>query len=95
MSRPGGKGHFFGDHPAGLTNQEQYERWVPHFDRAAAALTDAVIINATPDSALQCFPLMRLEDALANYYLRRNWTQPDSQAGGDSQGHGLSAVRLQ
>ena len=72
MSRPGGKAHFFGGHPAGLTDQERYERWVPQFELAAKELTDVVIINATPDSALTCFPQMDLEDALENYSLCRH-----------------------
>ena len=95
MSRPGGKGHFFGDHPAGLTNQEEYERWVPQFARAAAELTDTVIVNATPDSALTCFPTMRLEDALANYYLYRHGSKLDPRAGRDSAGDGAYPLRLQ
>ena len=72
MSRPNGKGHFFGDHPKGLTNQEQYERWIPQFERAAKALTDTVIINATPDSALTCFPQMELDEAIDYYSLYRH-----------------------
>lgn len=65
MSRPGGKGHFFGDYED-LYNQPEYEKWVPQFDRAARLLEGTVIVNATPDSAINCFPKMKLERAIEN-----------------------------
>lgn len=71
MSRPGGKAHFFGEHDKGLINQENYERWVPHFERAAKE-TDATIVNATPESALTCFPQMTLDEAIENHSLHRH-----------------------
>lgn len=68
-----GQGHFFGAHPGNLFNQQAYEKWVPQFDRAAKDLPDTItIINATPDSAIKCFPMMSLEDAIENYRLHRN-----------------------
>lgn len=61
-----GKQHFFGDHPAPMHNRTDYEVFIPHFERAAATLPDEVrIVNATPDSALRCWPMMDLEAALA------------------------------
>jgi hypothetical protein len=61
-----GKSHFFGDHPRGLTRQERYEIFIPQFERAAARLPESIeIINCTPESALHCFPMMDLADALS------------------------------
>jgi hypothetical protein len=60
-----GKRHFFGDHPPGLTNEADFASFIPPFVRAAAALPAGVsIVNATPDSALTCFPMGALDDAL-------------------------------
>ena len=65
--------HFFGEHKAGLHNQQHFERWVPEFDHAAKKLPEGIqIINATPDSALTSFPQMSLEDAIENYRLHSN-----------------------
>ena len=94
MSRPGGKAHFFGDHPEGLTDQKTYEMWVPHFDRAARDCP-ATIINATPDSAIESFPVMKLEDALANHHLYWNGTIAHREPSQDSEEDGAPAVRLQ
>lgn len=59
------KAHFFGDHPAGLRNVNKYQQFMEHFDRAALALPAGVtVINCTPKSALKCFPLMDLAEAL-------------------------------
>jgi len=61
-----GKRHFFGDHPKGLQNSVDYRQFLPHFASAARALEpDVAIINATPGSALRCWPMMTLDDALA------------------------------
>lgn len=65
----GGRSHFFGDHqlPIRQSDDETYRRFVPHFERAAKRLpADIEIINATPGSALKCFPMMPLEEALAS-----------------------------
>jgi hypothetical protein len=43
-----------------------YRRFVPHFEKAAETLPPWIeIINATPNSALRCFPMMALDEALA------------------------------
>lgn len=70
----GGKGHFFGDHPHGLFNQDNYAQWVPHFDKAAALLGDITIINATPDTALHSFQEMPLDEAIRNHSM--HWHRP-------------------
>lgn len=60
-----GKRHFFGNHPQGLNNTANYESWVPNFARAAKMLPPHIkIINATPGSAIKCFPMMPLSEAL-------------------------------
>ena len=63
----GGRGHFFGDHPQPLFNQDDYAKWVPKFNKAAEVLPEHIkIVNATPDSMLKCFPCMPLSEALEN-----------------------------
>jgi len=58
--------HFFGDHPAGLKNGVRYEHFIPAFKHAATQLPEGIeIVNATPGSALTCFPMAPLEEALA------------------------------
>ena len=69
MQHVGGKGHFFGEHPPGLHNQDDYTKWVRCFQQAADALEDVVIINATPQSAIDCWQKMTIEDALAHFSL--------------------------
>jgi hypothetical protein len=62
-----GRAHFFGDHPKGLLQLKdgEYERFCIRFERAAKKLPKHIsIINATPNSALKCFPMMSLLDAL-------------------------------
>lgn len=58
--------HFFGPHPAPLKNtrsdrflvmRQQFADW-PH--------KGVEVINCTPDSALTCFPVARLEDVLCS-----------------------------
>lgn len=66
-----GKGHFFGNHPGGELRQntdEEYRNFVRHYERAAKALPASIsIVNATPGSALTCFPMLSLEDALSTF----------------------------
>jgi len=67
MRHVAGLSHFFGDHPAQLrrTADEGYRGFARHFERAARALpADVFIVNATPGSALKCFPILDLEEAL-------------------------------
>jgi hypothetical protein len=64
-----GKSHFFGDHPQGLqqNQDEHYRRYAVRFERAWKSIRKPVdIINATPDSALTCFPMMPLYAALGH-----------------------------
>lgn len=67
-------GHFFGEHPQfrrrsrGVNSAKAFIRWRHRFEEAAQSLPpDRKIINATPDSAMTCFPMMSLEEALASH----------------------------
>lgn len=58
--------HFFGRHPPGLLQNSDFSRFVPNFEYAARHLRGVTVINATPGSALKCFPMMDLPDALSH-----------------------------
>jgi hypothetical protein len=63
----GGKRHFFGDHPQGMTKTETFQPFLDAFIEAARLLPKQVaIVNCTPGSALRCFPLKDLDDALSD-----------------------------
>jgi hypothetical protein len=60
--------HFFGkhEHPLRQTRRHAFEGWCKNFQRAAEKLPKHIrIINATPNSALTCFPSMTFEEALS------------------------------
>lgn len=60
-----GKGHFFGSHGPGLRNTTNYSNFIRAFEVAAASLPQGIeILNATPASALTCFPGIDLDQAL-------------------------------
>lgn len=61
-----GKRHFFGNHPDCLTQTGTgFQKWPAKFARAAGSLPSKVkIINCTPESALTCFPMDKLENVL-------------------------------
>jgi hypothetical protein len=57
--------HFFGRHPKGLRNTTNYKNFIAAFAKAAKLLPRGIdILNATPGSALRCFPMVSLHDAL-------------------------------
>jgi hypothetical protein len=59
--------HFFGKHeqPLRQTRPHAFDGWCKQFAKAAEMLPKNIrIFNATPDSALTCFPMMTLEEAL-------------------------------
>jgi hypothetical protein len=57
--------HFFGAHKQPLRQKLNYSRWIAEMHEAARHLPKQYrIINATEDSALECFESMPLEDAL-------------------------------
>lgn len=60
--------HFFGEHPPmprRTAIKRSYPHWIKHFEKAAELLPPHIrIINATEGSALKCFPMMSLAEAL-------------------------------
>lgn len=59
--------HFFGKHPKGLRNATSFVNFIRAFERAAKYLPKHItILNATPGSALRCFPMVDLHVALAS-----------------------------
>lgn len=82
MRHVDGKAHFFGDHPkeARQCPESSLANFAKHFARAAAVMPrDISIVNATPGSALTCFPMMGLDDALGGLHWNR--PEPDARAG--------------
>jgi hypothetical protein len=60
-----GRGHWFGDHHWRGPHRTDYSIFLYHFRNAAQEFNRrAMIINATPRSALTCFPMMDLKEAL-------------------------------
>lgn len=74
----GGRGHFFGDHPAPLHNRTDYKAFLPPFREAAKGCRVPIVV-ATPGSALDCWPHVTLEDALADDRLRRDRPEPEAR----------------
>lgn len=62
-----GRTHFFGNHPGSLNNRSPYHQYLANFATTVAPLRALGIdvVNCSPRSALSCFPLARLHDALA------------------------------
>lgn len=79
MKRTGGKAHFFGDHPNGLCVSTHYENFIPQF-RIAAKDCTVPIVNATPGSALDCWPRVALDDALRDCVLHCDRPVADARA---------------
>ena len=60
-----GKEHWFGHHHWRVGHRSRYELFIKYFREAAPELLKrAEIVNATPGSALDCFPKVTLEEAL-------------------------------
>ena len=78
MRHVSGRSHFFGDHPRDLFQRDEYESFAKKFKPAPDGVT---IINATPDSALTCYPTMDLEAAIENDLLHRNRAEPHAATG--------------
>lgn len=66
MRMVGGKKHFFGDHPAPLNKSSPYNQFVNAFKTVQPEIKQ-LIINCTPNSALDMFTFMDLEEALVAY----------------------------
>lgn len=61
-----GRPHWFGNHPDGLIQTQRFKDWIASMRVIARDADDRgiEIINCTPGSALDCFPLATLRDAL-------------------------------
>ena len=60
--------HFFGDHPKPLRNPSNFATFIRAFETAAESLSVGVeIVNATPGSALKCFPIVPLDEAMGGH----------------------------
>lgn len=63
MSAPGGKKHFFGDHPAPMSRSTSYPTFIQAFGTIREPWRNR-IINCTPDSKLDCFERADLKTEL-------------------------------
>jgi hypothetical protein len=67
MRQVGTRSHFFGDHPKPLRRTSSYDRFISEFAFAAKTVPAGVtVLNATPGSALKCFPMVDLTQALCS-----------------------------
>lgn len=66
FQRTFGKAHWHGEHPARLSRLGNLERWARQMETLAADLASAgaLVVNATRESALRCFPRMTLDEAM-------------------------------
>jgi hypothetical protein len=73
--------HWFGGHHWRVDFKSKYDLFLNRFKSSAKQLQkQGEIINATPDSALKCFPMMTLEDALDGVRgMRRATAQSESR----------------
>jgi len=63
----GGQRHWFGDHKDGLTNSSDYDKRIRHFKTINPTDYGIEIINCSRQTAMQCFPRMTIQEALARY----------------------------
>jgi len=63
---PNKESHHHGDHPGPLNKDMPIKTWLKNFPKLAEDLkTEGVeVVNATRDTALECFKKVKLEDAL-------------------------------
>jgi hypothetical protein len=66
MQQTGGKSHWHGDHPQGLSRSSPLGEWVKQFRSLATDLKaqGVKVLNASRQTALDCFDRSPLEDAL-------------------------------
>jgi hypothetical protein len=60
----GGQAHWHGNHPRGLANAKQIDRWPKLFEQLKNDHPEAEILNASRETALTCFERVALEDVL-------------------------------
>lgn len=68
MKRANGRRHWHADHGPGMKNPDEFlfQLWIDAYDTARLDLHRAQVnvVNASPDSALLCFPRKPLQDVL-------------------------------
>lgn len=66
MKMKGNLSHWHGDHPNELNRFSNYKDWCQKFNQLAQDLKDegVKVINATRETALNCFDRLSLEEAL-------------------------------
>jgi hypothetical protein len=62
--KTGGKSHWHGDHPKHLGNASRIDGWKQKFSELSKYYAKIEILNASRETALECFPRVELEDAL-------------------------------
>lgn len=60
----GGKKHHHDDHPHPLGNAGSLPKWPAQFQKMKDYLGNVDVVNATRETALDCWPLVSLEEAL-------------------------------
>lgn len=58
--------HWFGRHPTGLNKAPDMRRWINHMAKAQLVMEKAglQVINCSRDTAINCFPIIPIEEAL-------------------------------
>ena len=58
--------HWFGQHPGAMNKNPAMHQWIKHMAAAAPIMAELgyEVVNCTPNSAIQSFPFLGLEDAL-------------------------------
>lgn len=64
MKMSGSKRHWFGDHPGALNKASPYQHFAAAFNEAAFRHPQLQIVNATRDTALECWPRVELRDVI-------------------------------
>jgi len=62
---PEGQRHWHGNHGNGLGNAGMLKKWPAQFAQLSTKLKPVRVINATRDTALDCFERMSLDEAFA------------------------------
>ena len=60
----GAKRHWFGDHPGALNKASPYQLFASAFNEASQRQPDLEILNATRETALECYPRVNLRDVI-------------------------------
>lgn len=90
-----GKRHFFGDHEGKLNKRSALRHWGPMY-AGLKDLPETVIVNATPDSAIDAFPKMTVLEALrereARKYQRVYALEPNYRMGPKRKAEAFKAI---